>query len=83
MAAIKIPKIDAKEYESFRSIGLSDQFPVDYISFIKMFNEETDNLCHGGIIPIYVDIDFSGFIAWFGVGKTATYDDLLHYAANA
>ena len=82
MAAITIPVINEKEYHSFRSIGVASEFPPDYSSFLEMFNSEMERTIDKGIITTKKEIDFSGFVTWFGRGRWATYQDLLFYTAN-
>lgn len=82
MAAITIPVINEKDYHLFRDIGVASEFPVDYSSFLEMFNSEMERTIDKGIITIKKEIDYSGFMTWFGRGRWATYQDLFFYAAN-
>jgi len=82
MDAIKIPVIKEREYQSFRCIGLISHFPREYNEFMKNFEEEKKKFCNGKRIPIGVNVNFSDFITWFGVGKTATLHDLFRYTAS-
>lgn len=86
MAAINIPVISEGEYSSFRSIGVISQFPEDFNAFNDLMSKKNDKVCHGGIIPINVNIDFAGFSRWLTRGHTvrkyATHNDLFQYAAT-
>lgn len=83
---VNIPVISENEYHLFRSIGVVSEFPEDFVSFVNIMAKKNNEICHGGIIPVNVNVDFAGFREWFiGSGhkrrKYATYQDLLKYAA--
>lgn len=86
MASINIPVILESEYQSFRSIGVSSQFPEDFNSFIDLMSKKIQEVCHGGLIPVNVNIDFAGFSKWLSgthaKRQYATYNDLFQYAAT-
>lgn len=87
MASINLPVISENEYPLFRSIGVSSQFPENYVAFIDFMSKKNNEACHGGLIAVNVNIDFTGFRDWFvrpgkRGSKYATYNDLLKYAAT-
>ena len=86
MAAINIPVISESEYPLFRHIGVVSQFPEDFNSFVDLMSKKTKEVCHGGVIPVNVNIDFAGFSGWltkWHAGRQyATYNDLFQYAAS-
>ena len=79
MAAINIPVILENEYPLFQSIGIKSEFPGDYSAFLKLLEQKNKDLINSGVIPVYVDVDFTGFRKWFPAGKYATYSDLICY----
>jgi hypothetical protein len=83
MAAINIPIISESEYPLFREIGVSGQFPPEYTAFLELFNQDKKKrIPDPNIITVKTNINFPGFIKWFGTGRYATYQNLYSYAAT-
>jgi hypothetical protein len=81
MATIKFPIIKESEYELFRGIGVTNEFPPDFSAFLERMEQENKSFTDKGIITIETNINFASFRLWFGVGRYACNSDLFNYAA--